>query len=155
MGRRAARIVAPTITGNTSATKVERAELSKEEGPSLLNIVSLDNNMYAAQDKCEGVVFSLSVMVQRHMMNPHYLYFGSCSVFNQAFIEDQILDFKTTRIYLRAGCNAGTSTPDEQGLVLGAIKAWLVRTGITNVGSLPQLENTKDGCLLTRPKMTG
>ena len=97
--------------------------------------------MYAAEDEYDGVAFFSPVMVQRRMLNPHYLSLDSCSAFNQLFTENYITDLERVRILLRAGCNAGTSTSDEKGMVLGAIMAWLVRTGIVNLASIPQMES--------------
>ena len=120
-----------------------------------MNVPSLANNVYAAKDKYDGVVFVLPVIVQRPTLNPNYLYLDSCSAFTQLFTEDHILDLEKVRIYLRAGCNAGTSTSDEQEmLVLGAIKAWLVRTGVANLASLPQLER-EGRTFAYKPTVTG
>ena len=102
-------------------------------GPSLLNVADVDDDVYAAEDKYTGVAFVLPGMVQWRTLNPHYLYLDSCSAFNQVFTENHISDLEQVRISLRAGCNAGTSTSDKKGMVLGAIKAWLVRTGIVNL----------------------
>ena len=93
--------------------------------------------MYGAEDEYDGVAFVLPVMVQRRTLNPHYLYLDSCSAFNQVFTENHISDLEQVRISLRAGCNSGTSTSDEKGMILGAIKAWLVCTGIENLTSIP------------------
>jgi hypothetical protein len=105
-----------------------------------LNVVSLDNDVYTTEDKYNNVAFVLPVLVQRHTPNPHYLHLDSCLAFNQVFTKNHISDLEQVRISLRAGCNTGTSTPDKQGMILGAIKAWLVRSGITNLASLPHLE---------------
>ena len=96
--------------------------------------------MYAAEDEYDGVAFVLPVMVQQRTLNPHCLYLDSCSAFNQLFTENHITDLERVRISLGAGCNAGTSTSDEKGMVLGAIRTWLVRTGIANLASIPQMK---------------
>ena len=57
------------------------------------------------------------------------------------FTENHISDLDQVRISLRAGCNTGTRTSDEKGLILGTIKAWLIRTGIANLASIPQMEH--------------
>ena len=92
------------------------------------------------------------MLVQCYTLNPHYLHLDSYLGFNPVFTENHILDLKRVRISLRTGCNAGTSTSAEQGMILGGTKARLVQTGITNLASLPQLEH--EG-LHTRPKVTG
>ena len=96
--------------------------------------------MYVVEDEDDGVAFVSPVMVQRRTFNPHYLYLASCSAFNQVFTENHISDLEQVRIFLRAGCNTGTSTSDEKDMILGAIKAWLVRTRIINLASIPQME---------------
>ena len=101
----------------------ERAELRREWGPSLLNVADVENDVYKAEDKYDGVAFILPVMVQRRTLKPHYLYLDSCLAFNQVFTENHILDLEQVRMSLRARCNAGTSTSDEKGMILGAIKA--------------------------------
>ena len=95
-----------------------RAELTRTGGPRQLIVAFLDNNGYAAKDKYNGAAFVLTVLVQHHMLNPHYLYLDSCSVFNQVFTENHISDLMQVRISLRAGCNTGTSTSDKQGRIL-------------------------------------
>ena len=59
------------------------------------------------------------------------------------FTKNHISDLEQVSISLRARCNEGTSTFDEKGIILGAIKVWLVRTGIVNLASIPQME--RDG----------
>ena len=103
-------------------------------------MAAVDDDVYAAEDEYNGAAFVLPVMVQRHRLNPHYLYLDSCLAFNQVFRENHISDLEQVRISLRAGCNTGTSTSDEKGMILGAIKTWLVRTGIVNLASIPQME---------------
>ena len=119
-------------------TEEERVALAQPGGPSLLNLASLNEDVYVAEDKYDGVTFVLPVMIQWQTLNPHYLYLDSCSTFNQVFTNNHILDLGKVKISLRARCNASTS--NNQKLILGAIKAWLVRTSITNLASLPQLE---------------
>ena len=121
----------------------EQAELRRKGGPSLLNIADAKDDVYGVEDEYNGVAFILPVMVQRRTLNPHYLYLDSCSAFNQVFTENHITDLERVRISLRAGCNAGMSTLDEKRMVLGAIRAWLVRTRFANLASIPQVE--RDG----------
>ena len=118
-------------------TEEERAELRRRGGPSLLNVADVKDDVYGAEDEYDGVAFVLPVMVQRRTLNPHYLYLDSCLPFNQVFTENHISDLERVRISLRVGCNAGANTSDEKGMVLGAIKALLVRTGIVNIASIP------------------
>ena len=108
--------------------------------PNLLNVADVEDDVYAAEDEYDGVAFVSLVMVQRQTLNPHYLYLDSCSTFKQVFTANHISDLERVRISLRAGCNTGTSTSDGKGMVLGAIRAWLIRIGIANLASIPQME---------------
>ena len=118
----------------------EQAELSRDGGPNLLNAASFEDAIYTTEDKYNGVAFVSPVMVQSRTLTPHYLYLDSCSAFNQVFTENHISDLQQVRISLRAGCNTRTSMSNEKGMILGAIKTWLVRTGIVNLASIPQME---------------
>ena len=129
----------------------EQAELSKDKGLSLLNVASFGDDVYATEDKYKGVAFVSPVMVQGHTLDLYYLCLDSCLVFNQVFTKNHISDLELVRISSRAGCNTGTSTSDEKEMILGAIKAWLVRTGIVNLASIPQMEQDV-GPLSTRLK---
>ena len=84
-------------------TTEEQAELRCNGGPSLLIVDAVKDNIYAAEDKYNGVAFVLPVMVQRRTLNPHYLYLDSCWAFNQVFTENHISDLEQVRISLRAG----------------------------------------------------
>ena len=97
----------------------------------------IDDDIYAAEDKYDGVAFVSTVLVQQRTLTPHYLYLDSCSAFNQVFTENNVSDLEQVRFSLRAVCNTGTSKPDEKGMILGAIKVWLVRTMIANLASIP------------------
>ena len=55
----------------------EQSELSKDGGPSLLNVATFNNDIYPAKDKYDGVAFVLPVLVQRRTLNPQYLYLDS------------------------------------------------------------------------------
>ena len=89
-------------------------------------MASLDKDVYAAKHEYNRVAFVLLVMGKRRTLNPQYLHLNSCSAFNQVFTENHISDLKKVRISLCAGCNAGVNSADERGMILGAIKAWLV-----------------------------
>ena len=41
---------------------------------------------------------------------------------------------------LRGSCNAGVTTSDTMGTLLGVFEVWVNMTGIANLLSLPQLE---------------
>ena len=58
-------------------TAEEQTEQPREGGPILLKISSVDDDIYAAKDKYDGIAFGLPAMVQRLRLNPHYLYLDS------------------------------------------------------------------------------
>jgi hypothetical protein len=68
------------------------------------------------------------------------IYLDSTSTFNQVF-EEELLDHQgKVSTTLCAHCNAGVSHADEKGILLGTFDCWLVRNGIANILSIPQLE---------------
>ena len=109
-------------------------------GGSLLNVADAKDDVYRSEDEYDGITFVSPAMVQRRTLNPPYLYLDGCSAFNQVFTENHISDLEQVRISLRAGYNAVTNTSDKKGMILGATKEWLVRTGITNLASVPQMK---------------
>ena len=50
-------------------------------------------------------------------------------------------DVKKFSTILRGSCNVGTTFSDEKGWYKGLFHMWLVRNGIANLLSLPQLES--------------
>ena len=83
------------------------------------------------------------VVQARKTLDKHKVYLDSTSTFNQVF-EEQLLTHKAkVSTTLRAHCNAGVSYADEKGNLLGMFDCWLVRNGIANILSIPQLE--RDG----------
>ena len=104
-------------------------------------MASFKDDVYAAEHKCDNAAFVSLVMVQRHTLNPCYLYLTSYSTFNQVFTKNHISDLEKVRISLRAGCNTGTSISDKKGMIRGAINTWLVRTGIVSIASIPHMEH--------------
>ena len=86
---------------------------------------------------------NLKVVEARKTLKEHFVYLDSTSSFNQVFKEEHLDEVKKVSTSLRAHCNAGTSHADEKGLLLGVFECWLVRNGIANILSVPQLE--RDG----------
>jgi hypothetical protein len=73
------------------------------------------------------------VVATRNTLDLHQLYLDSTSSFHQVFTEEHLDNLHLAGATLCADCNAGTNFADLFDL-------WLVRNGITNLLSLPQLE---------------
>ena len=58
----------------------------------------------------------------------------------QIFLEKWLTDTYETQMRLHTISNGGQNTTSESGILLGAIEAWLVRSGVTNLLSIPELE---------------
>jgi hypothetical protein len=83
-----------------------------------------------------------AVVVATHKtLNPHCLYLYSISSFRQIFTEEHLNHLNTAGITLRADCNAGTNFSTKKGWYQDLFHLWLVRNGIANLLSLPQLED--------------
>ena len=50
-------------------------------------------------------------------------------------------DVRKVRTILHGSCNTGTTFSDEKGWYKGLFHMWLVRNGISNMLSLPQIES--------------
>jgi hypothetical protein len=71
------------------------------------------------------------------------LYLDTTSSFHQMFHADHLEDVRKVSTTLKAHCNAGTTHSDEKGMLLGLFDMWIVRDGIANILSVPQL--VRDG----------
>ena len=80
----------------------------------------------------------------RTLLSKGKMYLDTTSTFHQ-ICHEELLDSGAHKVStkLRAHCNAGTTYSDEQGRLLGLFDVWLVRNGIANILSVPQLE--RDG----------
>ena len=64
----------------------------------------------------------------------------SCANDIPTFLETYLKNIYETQIGLHAISNSGQNTASESGMLLGAIKAWLVRSGVANLLFIPELE---------------
>jgi hypothetical protein len=80
------------------------------------------------------------VVATRNTLDPHQLYLNSTSSFHQVFTEEHLDNLRLAGATLRADCNAGTNFATEKGWYSNLFDLWLVRNGIANLLSLPQLE---------------
>ena len=87
------------------------------------------------------------IVEARKTLNPKYLYLDSTSSFHQVVADIFLSEVKKVTLPLRASCNAGTSRADEKGWYADLFHMWLMRNGIANLLSLPQLE--RDGFRVT------
>ena len=68
------------------------------------------------------------------------LYLDSCVSNIQTFLEKWLENTYEAQIGLHTISNGGHNTASESGMLLGAIEAWLVRSGVANLLSIPELE---------------
>jgi hypothetical protein len=73
-------------------------------------------------------------------LDPQQLYLDSTSSFHQVFTEEHLDNLRLVGTTLRAYCNAGTNFATKKGWYRNLFDLWLVRNGIANLLSLPQLE---------------
>ncbi len=80
------------------------------------------------------------VVATRKTLDPQQLYLDSTSNFHQVFTEEHLDNLRLDGTILRANCNAGTNFATKKGWYHNLFDLWLVRNGIANLLSLPQLE---------------
>jgi hypothetical protein len=76
----------------------------------------------------------------RKTLDPQRLYLDSTSSFHQVFTEEHLDNLRLAGATLRANCNASTHFATKKGWYRDLFDLWLVRNGIANLLSLPQLE---------------
>jgi hypothetical protein len=82
------------------------------------------------------------------------------SSFRQVFTEEHLVNLWLAGATLRANCNVGTNFTTKKGLYFELFNLWLVRNGIANLLSLPQLEadgftvsyHTSGNWIITTPR---
>jgi hypothetical protein len=80
------------------------------------------------------------VVAMRKTLDPQQLYLDSTSSFHQVFTEEHLDNLRLAGATLCANCNAGTNFATKKGWYRDLFDLWLVRNGITNLLSPPQLE---------------
>ena len=80
------------------------------------------------------------VIATRNTLDPHQLYLDSTSSFHQVFMEEHLDNLCLAGATLHANCKAGTNFATKKGWYRNLFDLWLVRNGIANLLSLPQLE---------------
>ncbi len=81
-----------------------------------------------------------AVIATRKTLNPHCFYLNSTFSFHQVFTKDHLDHLKLAGVTLRANCNAGTNFSTNKCWHQDLFHLWLVRNGIANLLSLPQLD---------------
>jgi hypothetical protein len=82
-----------------------------------------------------------AVITTRKTLNPHRLYLDSTSSFHQVFTDKHLDHLKMAVVTLHADCNAGNNFATKKGWFQDLFHLWLVRNGIANLLSPPQLED--------------
>ncbi len=80
------------------------------------------------------------VVATRKTLDLQRLYLNSTSSFHQIFTEEHLDNLRLAGATLRANCNAGNNFATKKGWYRNLFNLWLVRNGIANLLSLPQLE---------------
>ena len=87
------------------------------------------------------------------------LYLDSCATYHSVFVDWCLNNVKLVGVSLTGHCNAGTTTSTEKRFY-GEFEMWMNKKGITNLLSIPQLEedgyivdyNTKKDWVVTTPQ---
>mmetsp|Transcript_11546 Transcript_11546/g.25307 ORF Transcript_11546/g.25307 Transcript_11546/m.25307 type:complete len:155 (-) Transcript_11546:466-930(-) len=82
---------------------------------------------------------------KRNTLDSWKLYLDSCATYHSAFVDWCLDNVRTVDRVLKGNCNAGVTTSSEKGY-FGMWDMWLNRGGITNLLSIPKLE--EDGYLV-------
>ncbi len=80
------------------------------------------------------------VLAMRKTLDPQQLYLDSTSSFHQVFTEEHLDNLRLARTTLRADCNASINFATKKGWYCNLFDLWLMRNGIANLLSLPQLK---------------
>ena len=83
----------------------------------------------------------LNDQVEHKQLNPDNLYIDGTSSLHQTFDASHLDDVKKVSTILRGSFNAGTTFSEEKFWYKGLFHMWLVRNGIANLMSLPQIES--------------
>ena len=73
-------------------------------------------------------------------LDPEKLYLDSCASDIQVYKDTHLENVYETQIGLHTISNGGQNTASESGMLLGAMEAWLTRSGVANLLSIPELE---------------
>ena len=73
-------------------------------------------------------------------LDPDKLYLDSCASHAQVYLTRHPRDTFEMQIGFHTISNGGQNTAGEIGMLLEAIRAWLVRSGMANLFSIPELE---------------
>jgi hypothetical protein len=76
----------------------------------------------------------------RKTLDPQRLHLDITSSFHQVLTEEHLDNLRLAGATLRADCNAGTNFATEKEWYQDLFELWLMRNGIANLLSLPQLE---------------
>ena len=109
--------------------------LSNEKRQQLrAQVAEMDDEDEAEEDEdYDGVAFLETSSRKRQTLNPNYAYL------DQVIIKHHVTDVRESKRLLRGQCNVGTSTISKVGN-LGQVEMWYNPEGITNILSLPRLE---------------
>lgn len=88
----------------------------------------------------EGVALASPAAGTIVRLEPDKLYLDSCASDTQVYTENFINKVFETHVGLHTISNGGQNTASESGFLLGAMPAWLVRSGVANLLSIPDLE---------------
>jgi hypothetical protein len=113
----------------------------------------------------EGISFLQNKSTNPHIvstcktLDPRWFYLDITLSFHQVFMEEHLDNLRLAGATLRANCNASTNFATKKVWYRNLFVVWLVRNGIANLLSLPQLEadgftvryHTGGNCIVTTP----
>ena len=121
--------------------EIFKAEVASAKDTSHINVAIEDKVEYGfgfLQIKSNNP--HLHDQAEREQLNSDHLYLDSTSPFHQMFDASHIDNVKNVSTILRGSCNASTTLSEMKGWYKGLFHMWLVRNGVENLLSLPQLE---------------
>jgi hypothetical protein len=117
------------------------------------NLLATQHNVLAGmahisvgKDILNGIGFlqnnstNAAIVTTRKTLNPNCLFLDSMSSFYQVSTKEHLNNPKLDGVTLHACCNSGTNFATKKGWCQNLFHLWLVRNGIANFLSLPQLE---------------
>ncbi len=102
--------------------------------------ISLGDNKFEGIGFLKNESSNPRVIAMRKTLDPQRLYLDSMLSFHQVFMDKHLDNLRLAGATLCPNCNASTNFATKKGWYRNLCNLWLVRNGIANLLSLPQLE---------------
>jgi len=128
---------------DASAEDLKVIRKKNAQAPQLLHVGEKDGDDWnddSSLSELEGVTLVSPAAGAVVRLDSNKIYLDSCASHIQVFLEKHLTDWYETQVGLHTISNGGQNTACEIGWLLGALEAWLVRTWVANLLSIPELE---------------